>query len=157
MSEKCLIGVDIGGTTTKIAFIQNHGEVVEKWELPTDNENHGKYITINISKSIKQKLVEHKMKINQIKGIGVGAPGPANKEKGIMENTPNLDWHDHYPLRNVWRKKRVFLSLLIMMRIVLHLVKCGKAQEREQKTSFVSHLEQVLVEESLQMEKSFKE
>jgi glucokinase len=105
MSEKCLIGVDIGGTTTKIAFIQNHGEMVGKWELPTDNENQGKYITKNISKSIKQKLVEHKMKIDQIKGIGVGAPGPANIETGIMKNTPNLAWHDHYPLREILEKE----------------------------------------------------
>src|SRR4051812_12520268 len=101
MSGKWLIGVDIGGTTTKIAFIQDYGEIIEKWEIPTDNKNQGKSITINISQSIKQKLVEHQMKIDQIRGIGVGAPGPANIETGIMENTPNLAWHDHYPLREL--------------------------------------------------------
>ncbi len=104
MSEKWLIGVDIGGTTTKIAFIQDHGEIVEKWEIPTDNENHGKYIIRNISKGIKQKLVEHQMGISDIKGIGVGAPGPANIKTGMMENTPNLAWHDHYPLRELLEK-----------------------------------------------------
>ena len=101
MSGKWLIGVDIGGTTTKIAFIQDYGEIIEKWEIPTDNKNQGKSITMNISQSIKQKLVEHQMKIDQIRGIGVGAPGPANIETGIMENTPNLAWHDHYPLREL--------------------------------------------------------
>ena len=104
MSGKWLIGVDIGGTTTKIAFIQDYGEIIEKWEIPTDNKNQGKSITINISQSIKQKLVEHQMKIDQIRGIGVGAPGPANIETGIMENTPNLAWHDHYPLRELLEK-----------------------------------------------------
>lgn len=104
MSEKWLVGVDIGGTTTKIAFIQNHGEIVEKWELPTDNENQGKYITNNISISIKQKLVEHQMDIHHLKGVGVGAPGPANIETGMMENTPNLAWHDHYPLKELLEK-----------------------------------------------------
>ena len=48
MSGKWLIGVDIGGTTTKIAFIQDYGEIIEKWEIPTDNENQGKSITIGI-------------------------------------------------------------------------------------------------------------
>ena len=104
MSEKWLVGVDIGGTTTKIAFIQDHGEIVEKWEIPTDNENQGKYITNNISISIKQKLVEHQMDINHLKGVGVGAPGPANIETGMIENTPNLAWHDHYPLRELLEK-----------------------------------------------------
>ena len=104
MSEKWLVGVDIGGTTTKIAFIQDHGEIVEKWEIPTDNENQGKYITNNISNSIKQKLVEHQMDLNHLKGVGVGAPGPANIETGMIENTPNLAWHDHYPLRELLEK-----------------------------------------------------
>jgi glucokinase len=104
MSEKWLVGVDIGGTTTKIAFIQNHGEIVEKWEIPTNNENQGKYITNNISISIKQKLVEHQMDIHHLKGVGVGAPGPANIETGMIENTPNLAWHDHYPLKELLEK-----------------------------------------------------
>ena len=104
MSEKWLVGVDIGGTTTKIAFIQDHGEIVEKWEIPTDNENQGKYITNNISNSIKQKLAEHQMDLNHLKGVGVGAPGPANIETGMIENTPNLAWHDHYPLRELLEK-----------------------------------------------------
>ena len=104
MSEKWLVGVDIGGTTTKIALVQNHGEIVEKWEIPTDNENQGKYITNHISNSIKQKLVEHQMDINHLKGVGVGAPGPANIETGMIENTPNLAWHDHYPLREILEK-----------------------------------------------------
>ena len=104
MSEKWLIGVDIGGTTTKIAIIQDQGEIVEKWEIPTDNANQGKYIIPNISKCIKQKLVGQQIDISHIKGIGVGAPGPANIKTGMMENTPNLSWHDHYPLRELLEK-----------------------------------------------------
>ena len=104
MSEKWLIGVDIGGTTTKIAIIQDQGEIVEKWEIPTDNTNQGKYIIPNITKCIKQKLAEQQMNISHIKGIGVGAPGPVNIKTGMMENTPNLSWHDHYPLRELLEK-----------------------------------------------------
>ena len=110
MSGKWLIGVDIGGTMTKIAFIQDHGEIIEKWEIPTDNENHGKYIILNISKGIKQKLMEHQMGISDIKGIGVGAPGPANIKTGMMENT--LIWLGMIIIRlgNYLKKDPDFLS-----------------------------------------------
>jgi glucokinase len=101
LSEKWLIGVDIGGTTTKMAFLNDNGEVIERWEIPTDNEDQGKYITINIAKSIEQKLEEYKITKTQVKGIGVGAPGPANLDTGMIEHTPNLSWHDHYPLRQL--------------------------------------------------------
>lgn len=101
MSGKCLIGVDIGGTTTKIALIQDSGEIIERWEIPTDNENEGKNITVNIAKSIEQKLEKHQITKNHVKGIGVGAPGPANLDTGMIEHTPNLSWHDHYPLKEL--------------------------------------------------------
>lgn len=101
VSGKCLIGVDIGGTTTKIALIQDSGEIIERWEIPTDNENEGKNITVNIAKSIEQKLEKHQITKNHVKGIGVGAPGPANLDTGMIEHTPNLSWHDHYPLKEL--------------------------------------------------------
>ena len=101
MFEKCLIGVDIGGTTTKIALIKNNGEIIERWEIATDNENEGKNITINIATSIEQKLEKYKVTKNDVKGMGVGAPGPANLDTGMIEHTPNLSWHDHYPLKEL--------------------------------------------------------
>lgn len=42
MAEKWLVGVDLGGTTTKLAFISMYGEILHKWEIPTDVSNEGK-------------------------------------------------------------------------------------------------------------------
>ena len=105
MAEKWLIGVDVGGTTTKMALIKNNGNMVGKWEIPSNNENGGKWITVDIAKSIEQKLNGYNVKKEQIKGIGVGAPGPANQENGIIYHTPNLAWHDHYPLRDILERE----------------------------------------------------
>ncbi|XJZ26217.1 ROK family glucokinase [Bacillota bacterium Lsc_1132] len=101
MPEKWIIGVDLGGTTTKIAFINTYGEMIEKWEIPTDNSQKGKYITVNIAKSIDQKLAE----LGQIKqnliGIGMGAPGPVQYETGVILNAVNLGWEDNFPLKDL--------------------------------------------------------
>ncbi|MCQ6273703.1 ROK family glucokinase [Bacillus sp. V3B] len=101
MSGKWLIGVDIGGTTTKMALLNDNGEIIEKWEIPTDNENEGKNITVNIAKSIEQKFKKYKITKSHVKGLGVGAPGPANLNTGMIEHTPNLSWYDYYPLREL--------------------------------------------------------
>lgn len=108
MSEKWLIGVDIGGTTTKIALIKDTGEMMERWEIPTDNENEGRNITANIAKSIEQKLEKYKITKDHVRGIGVGAPGPANLDTGMIEHAPNLSWHDHYPLRELLEEQTGF-------------------------------------------------
>jgi glucokinase len=105
MTEKWLVGVDIGGTTTKIAFTNSNGEIIEKWEVPTDNGNDGNNIIEDIAKSIEQKLIAHGVTKKAVKGIGVGAPGPANLETGRIEHAPNLSWHDDYPLKGLLEEK----------------------------------------------------
>ena len=34
-------GVDIGGTTVKLGLFTEKGELLEKWEIPTNTENCG--------------------------------------------------------------------------------------------------------------------
>ncbi|KKK33197.1 glucokinase [Mesobacillus campisalis] len=101
MAEKWLIGVDLGGTTTKIAFISYYGEILHKWEIPTDTSDKGKNITINIAKAIDRKLEEVGRSKSEILGIGMGAPGPVNLVNGVVYEAVNLGWQDDYPLKDM--------------------------------------------------------
>lgn len=101
MTDKWLVGVDLGGTTTKLAFINQYGEILKKWEIPTDNSNKGKNITINIAKSIDQALEELDQPKSKLLGIGMGAPGPVDYATGIIYNVVNLGWEDNYPLKDL--------------------------------------------------------
>nr|WP_026692898.1 ROK family glucokinase [Peribacillus kribbensis] len=98
--DKWLVGVDLGGTTTKIAFISYYGEIIHKWEIPTDRSDHGKNITINIAKSIDDKLEELGQSKNKLLGIGMGAPGPVNSHTGAIFEAVNLGW-TNYPLKQL--------------------------------------------------------
>ncbi|MSE21773.1 glucokinase, partial [Lactobacillus parabuchneri] len=49
---KKLIGIDLGGTTTKFAFIDTKGNILAKWRIPTDISEHGSHIVPNMIKSI---------------------------------------------------------------------------------------------------------
>lgn len=51
---KSLIGIDLGGTTTKIAFVSREGEIMQKWSIPTDVSDEGKHIVPNIIASLKK-------------------------------------------------------------------------------------------------------
>lgn len=108
MKEKWLIGVDLGGTMTKIAFIHHDGDIIKKWEIPTDNSQEGKNITVNIAKIISQGLEELEQPKSKILGIGMGVPGPVNYKEGKIYNTPNLAWYDHYPLKAILEQETSF-------------------------------------------------
>ena len=41
-------GVDIGGTTIKIGLFSVEGDLIEKWEIPTNKEDNGKYILLKL-------------------------------------------------------------------------------------------------------------
>lgn len=100
MSEKWLVGVDIGGTTIKSAFIDQEGKIIHKWEIPTNKNNKGYYIPSNIAKSINQTLSELGQSKNKIIGIGVGAPGPVDYKTGSIDVAVNLGW-ENLPLRDL--------------------------------------------------------
>ncbi|MHC0035920.1 ROK family glucokinase [Pseudoneobacillus sp. C159] len=101
MNEKWIVGVDLGGTTTKIAFVNTYGEIVHKWEITTDITDNGKNIMVNIAKSIDQKLEELDILKTKLIGIGMGAPGPVDTKTGVIYNAVNLGWNHHFPLRDV--------------------------------------------------------
>ncbi|MDR6998740.1 ROK family glucokinase [Neobacillus niacini] len=99
MQDKWIVGVDLGGTTTKLAFLTTSGEILQKWEIPTDNSDEGRNITGNIAKAINEKLASLGENKNRLIGIGMGAPGPVDYETGVILNVVNLGWKENYPLK----------------------------------------------------------
>ncbi|KQL53543.1 glucokinase [Heyndrickxia shackletonii] len=98
MEGKWIVGVDLGGTSVKLAFIQEDGEILHKWEIPTDKSEQGKNILPDIADSIQRKMVELGETKERLIGIGMGAPGAVDKEKGIIYEAVNLGWPKNYPI-----------------------------------------------------------
>ncbi|MGL5042077.1 MAG: ROK family glucokinase [Culicoidibacterales bacterium] len=88
--KKKLIGIDIGGTTIKIAFLAWNGEIISKWEIPTDISNKGLRILNDIKESINQKIVDLSMSKTDFHAVGVGVPGPVQLNVGYLPIAVNL-------------------------------------------------------------------
>ncbi|WP_449536973.1 ROK family glucokinase [Ferdinandcohnia sp. Marseille-Q9671] len=101
--EQLLIGIDLGGTTVKLAFITQEGDIVTKWEIPTDKS--GDKIIPDIAKAIDSKMSDLQLSKAQFVGVGMGAPGPVNFEEGIVYKTTNLGWKEMYPLQSELEEK----------------------------------------------------
>lgn len=82
------VGVDVGGTTVKMGLFSDKGELLEKWEILTNIEDNGDHILPEIVDSIEEKRAEHG---GNIKGIGVGIPGPITDE-GVVLKCANFGW-----------------------------------------------------------------
>ncbi|WP_059102889.1 ROK family glucokinase [Shouchella shacheensis] len=86
--------MDIGGTSVKLAFLTGEGELLKKWEIPTNRADEGRHVAKEIAASIRENLEEGAV----IVGAGVGAPGFIELETGFIYHAVNIGWRD-YPLR----------------------------------------------------------
>ena len=84
-------GVDLGGTTVKIAYFDREGNLLDKWEIPTITADRGKQILPDIAASIGNYLEAKYIPKEQIIGIGIGVPGPVDG-KGVVNRCVNLGW-----------------------------------------------------------------
>ena len=84
-------GVDLGGTTVKIAYFDVNGTMLNKWEIPTVTAGGGAQILPDIAASIKGYMAEHEVDPSSIVGIGIGVPGPVDG-KGVVNKCINLGW-----------------------------------------------------------------
>lgn len=84
-------GVDLGGTTVKIAYFDETGAMLDKWEIPTVTENSGSQILPDIAAAIAGYLEKSATPRENILGIGIGVPGPVDDE-GTVNRCINLGW-----------------------------------------------------------------
>ena len=84
-------GIDLGGTTVKIAYFDETGKMLDKWEIPTDTSENGKNILGDIAASLMGYLENKKIPKEDIIGLGIGVPGPVDGN-GMVNKCVNLGW-----------------------------------------------------------------
>ena len=89
--KKYCFGVDVGGTTVKVGLFTVEGQLLDKWEIITRTENNGENILFDICESLEAKLDEKSIDLDEVKGIGIGLPGPV-LDDGTVLQCVNLGW-----------------------------------------------------------------
>lgn len=84
-------GVDLGGSSVKIAYFDEQGNMLDKWEIPTVTEKGGRQILPDIVAAVKGYLASKGVDKKSILGIGIGVPGPVDG-KGVVNKCINLGW-----------------------------------------------------------------
>ena len=87
-----LFGIDIGGTTIKIGFLDNDANLIDKFEIPTNKRDNGDKILIDVRDAILNYIKKNNISKDSIKGIGFGIPGPVSN--GIVRGCVNLGWKE---------------------------------------------------------------
>ena len=89
MAKELVIGIDVGGQSTKIGVVNTEGEIIAQTVISSLQTELIDYIN-ELTKAIKTLILET-AETGKVKGIGIGAPN-GNYYKGTVEYAPNLKW-----------------------------------------------------------------
>ena len=85
-----VVGIDIGGQTSKIGVVDARGSVLAQTVIRTDNHTEVELFIAELADAVKKVIKEAKVE-GQVRGIGVGAPN-GNYYDGTIENAVNISW-----------------------------------------------------------------
>lgn len=92
MAKDFVVGVDIGGQTTKIGVVDARGDVLSQTVIRTDTfgSDADAYIKA-LAEAILADIAHAGKTPGEIRGVGVGAPN-GNYYTGEITNAANLEW-----------------------------------------------------------------
>lgn len=94
------IGVDIGGTNTKMGLISGEGNIVGKGEIPTSFEEGPEELV----KRIKRWIDQSDQGVAELNCAGVGCAGLVDGERGVLRYSPNMPGWENVSLAEIFSR-----------------------------------------------------
>lgn len=94
-----IIGIDLGGTSIKLAILTQEGEIQQKWSIPTNILDGGSHIVSDIIASIQHQMEQLNLTSKDFLGIGMGSPGVVDRKRGIVVGAYNLNWKSEQEIK----------------------------------------------------------
>lgn len=90
MDSTFVVGIDVGGQTSKLGVVDANGTVLAQTVIRTDTYTDVEPYIAELAAAVKQVIAESGTE-GKVKGIGVGAPN-GNYYTGTIEGAVNLTW-----------------------------------------------------------------
>ncbi|MDO4826084.1 MAG: ROK family protein [Bacteroidia bacterium] len=91
MEKQYVVGIDVGGQTTKIGVVDARGDVLAQSVIRSDIYGEDASAYVDALAAAVKAVVADSGKTEEIRGIGVGAPN-GNYYTGTIAFAPNLVW-----------------------------------------------------------------
>jgi glucokinase len=103
--QRYIVGVDLGGTKIMVGALSEDGKQHLGMRSIATHAEQGSDVVVDrivgaIEGVILDTIAETNASRKDFVGIGMGAPGPLDRERGIVVVAPNLGWRD-FPLRDL--------------------------------------------------------
>ncbi len=90
MDKKLYLGIDVGGTFTKLVLVNSACRVAAKNVISSRGFSDKAFFARELRAAINSMLSRHKEHLSQIKGAGIGLPGPVDFKSGVVLSLTNI-------------------------------------------------------------------
>ena len=90
LEKQYVVGIDVGGQTTKIGVVDARGQVLAQTVIRSDNYDEPEPYLDEVAAAVK-KVVEEANVSGKVRGVGIGAPN-GNYYTGMVEMAHNVVW-----------------------------------------------------------------
>ena len=97
------IGVDLGGTNIAVGIVNEEKKIVLKGSIPTNAHREGELIVKDMASLTAKLLKDAGIPMSEVAYVGIGAPGTANSETGVIEYANNLPFVN-FPIAEYFKK-----------------------------------------------------
>ena len=88
------IGIDIGGTTTKIGLVDIHQKLIASTVMDTNAKRPAEEVIGEIATRTLDLLEDRGIAMDQCIGAGIGMPGTIDSKRGIVKYSNNIQWEN---------------------------------------------------------------
>lgn len=103
--KQLIIAIDLGGTNLKIALFNNKYKILDRSTLSTRKFNGKSGLTNAIVHASQGIMLSNGLSAEDIRGIGLGLPGPVDATKGIVYFFPNIPGWKNVNLKKILQSK----------------------------------------------------
>lgn len=94
------VGVDVGGTNTKIGIVDNDGHTIVRESIPTEEERGPEDAMVRIKKAADGMLASAGLSWDEVPAVGLGTPGTQDIPRGMILAPPNMPHWRYFPVRD---------------------------------------------------------
>lgn len=97
------VGIDLGGTNIAVGVVSEAGSILAQTGAKTLADRPYQAVVRDMADLVKRAIAKARLTLDDIKAVGIGIPGVAFADTGVVYNCTNLGWIN-IPLREEMKK-----------------------------------------------------
>jgi glucokinase len=102
-SRKLFIGVDLGGTNIQAGVLDGDDRLLSQKKSKTKPEDGAEAVIGRIAAAVQEAVKDAGAAARDIGGLGIGAPGAVDVERGLVVTAVNLRWNNYNLAKHLGR------------------------------------------------------